>query len=113
MRACVHGLLLWLALLVPTAQATQVVFINPGRADEPFWRGYAQFMHAAARDLGLELQIVYAERDPQRLISAARQILQGRNGLTICCSSTSITPARRSSVCLPAAGSSCSRSTAG
>ncbi len=77
MRACVHGLLLWLALLVPTAQATQVVFINPGRADEPFWRGYAQFMHAAARDLGLELQIVYAERDPQRLISTARRVLQG------------------------------------
>lgn len=77
MRAFIHGLLLWLALSVPMAQAAQVVFINPGRTDEPFWRGYARFMQAAAGDLGLDLQIVYAERDPQRLISIARQVLQG------------------------------------
>lgn len=77
MRAFIHGLLLWLALSVPMAQAAQVVFINPGRTDEPFWRGYARFMQAAADDLGVDLQIVYAERDPQRLISIARQVLQG------------------------------------
>ena len=77
MRAFIHGLLLWLALSVPMAQAAQVVFINPGRTDEPFWRGHARLMQAAAGDPGLALQLVYAERDPQRLISTARRVLQG------------------------------------
>ncbi|GEM_PF-4506726 len=40
-----------------TAQATSVVFLNPGKSTETFWVDYAQFMQAAAKDLGLELRV--------------------------------------------------------
>lgn len=59
------------------AQAASVVFLNPGTSTETFWVGYAQFMQAAARDLGLDLRVRYAERDPQNTLAQAREELQG------------------------------------
>ena len=59
------------------AQAASVVFLNPGRSDEPFWRSYADFMQAAADDLGMDLRIEFAERDNARMLRQARAILQG------------------------------------
>lgn len=59
------------------AQAASVVFLNPGRSDEPFWRSYAEFMHAAADDLGMELRIEFAERDNARMLGQARAALMG------------------------------------
>ncbi|MGC5702708.1 ABC transporter substrate-binding protein [Pseudomonas sp. NFXW11] len=61
------------------AQATSVVFLNPGNSTETFWVSYSQFMQAAARDLGMELRILYAERNPQNTLDQAREILQGPN----------------------------------
>ena len=39
------------------AQAASVVFLNPGLSSETFWVSYAQFMQAAAKDLGLALRV--------------------------------------------------------
>ncbi len=59
-------------------QAASVVFLNPGFSNEPFWVGYSEFMQAAAQDLGMRLQIIYGERDPQRLLQSARAVLNSR-----------------------------------
>ncbi|WP_294736335.1 ABC transporter substrate-binding protein [uncultured Pseudomonas sp.] len=59
------------------AQATSVVFLNPGNSNETFWVSYAQFMHAAARDLGLDLRVRYSERNPDTTLFQAREALQG------------------------------------
>lgn len=64
-------------LLSGLANAASVVFLNPGKSDEPFWRSYAQFMEAAARDLDMQLTVLYGERDVQRILSQAREVLQG------------------------------------
>uniref|UniRef100_UPI0001A48AD0 Periplasmic sugar-binding domain protein n=1 Tax=Pseudomonas fluorescens (strain ATCC BAA-477 / NRRL B-23932 / Pf-5) TaxID=220664 RepID=UPI0001A48AD0 len=58
---------------------TSVVFLNPGNSTETFWVSYSQFMQAAARDLGLDLRILYAERDPQNTLQQARELFQGRD----------------------------------
>lgn len=63
--------------LVANAQATSVVFLNPGNADETFWVSYSQFMQRAAQNLGMQLRIEYSEREPQRALRLARQVLEG------------------------------------
>ncbi|MBY8948629.1 ABC transporter substrate-binding protein [Pseudomonas sp. SH10-3B] len=68
-------------LLGPTyglmAHATSVVFLNPGTSTETFWVSYAQFMQAAAKDLGLDLRVRYGERNPDNTLLQAREVLQG------------------------------------
>lgn len=59
------------------AQATSVVFLNPGMSTETFWVSYAQFMQAAAKDLGLDLRVRYSERNTQTTLDQAREALQG------------------------------------
>jgi ABC-type sugar transport system substrate-binding protein len=59
------------------AQAASVVFLNPGMSTETFWVSYAQFMQAAAKDLGLDLRVRYGERDPRNTLAQARDVLQG------------------------------------
>ena len=61
-----------------TAYATSVLFLNPGKSTETFWVSYTQFMQAAAKDLGLDLRVRYAERDPGATLSQAREALQGQ-----------------------------------
>jgi len=58
------------------AQATTLVFLNPGHATEPFWQGYSQLMQVAARNLGMELTVHYGERDPQITLAQAHEVLQ-------------------------------------
>jgi ABC-type sugar transport system substrate-binding protein len=53
------GLLLFSALLSTAARAESVLFLNPGSTKEAFWVSYSQFMQAAARDLGIDLHILY------------------------------------------------------
>lgn len=53
-----------------------VLFLNPGFSTEPFWVGYSDFMQAAADDLGMQLEVVYGERDPQRVLASARAVLK-------------------------------------
>ena len=65
------------AVLGTGARAESVLFLNPGSSDEAFWVSYSQFMQAAARDLGIDLQILYAQRQPEQTLAQARIALQG------------------------------------
>lgn len=65
-------LTLLLMLAMPLAQAARVAFVSPGRSDETFWATASQAMQHAARDLGLELRVYHAERDPLRQIALVR-----------------------------------------
>lgn len=72
------GVLLALSMVAgPCAQAASVLFLNPGTTREAFWVSYSQFMQAAARDLGMDLRIQYADRVPENIIKQAREALQG------------------------------------
>lgn len=69
--------LLALGAWMPCAQAASVLFLNPGTSKEIFWVSYSQFMQAAAKDLGMDLKILYSERQPQLNLQQAREALQG------------------------------------
>lgn len=51
-----------------------VVFINPGKSDELFWASVSRFMEAAAEDLDVRIEVLYAGRDTTRMILLARQV---------------------------------------
>lgn len=72
------ALALALAIASPALLAAgfHVVFINPGRSDEPFWRSATRFMQPAARQLGIELEVLYADRDHLKMITLAQQVTQ-------------------------------------
>src|SRR4051794_15694282 len=50
---------------VASRQTPRVVFLNPGESVErgtgPYWRMVAQFMAAAARSFGMQLEVLWAE----------------------------------------------------
>ena len=71
------SLLLFAALFTTIARAESVLFLNPGSTQETFWVSYSQFMQAAARDLGIDLQILYSQRQPELTLAQARLALQG------------------------------------
>lgn len=56
------------------AWAQRVAFINPGKSDEAFWVSATRAMQAAARDLGVELEVRYAERQFPLALELAREI---------------------------------------
>lgn len=71
--ACL-GAALSLASPMLWAAGFSVVFINPGRADEPFWRSVTRFMQPAAQQLDIELEVLYAERDHLKMVEQARTV---------------------------------------
>jgi ABC-type sugar transport system substrate-binding protein len=71
------SLLLFGAVFGTCARAESVLFLNPGSTQEAFWVSYSQFMQAAARDLGIDLRILYAQREPELTLAQARLALQG------------------------------------
>lgn len=77
---------LWLVLCgvqaLAQVRAPSVVFLNPGHSDEPFWREYSRYMQDAAQDLGLELRVLYGERDPARMLGNAHEVLRGITPIT-------------------------------
>jgi len=73
------SLLLFGALFQSGARAESVLFLNPGSTQEAFWVSYSQFMQAAARDLGIDLHILYSQRQPELTLAQARLALQGPN----------------------------------
>ncbi|QHC96235.1 LacI family transcriptional regulator [Pseudomonas sp. R84] len=73
------SLLLFGALFQTSARAESVLFLNPGSTQEAFWVSYSQFMQAAAEDLGIDLQILYSQRQPELTLAQARLALQGPN----------------------------------
>lgn len=74
------GLLLMTLLpAVVHAAAFSVTFINPGRSEEPYWRGVTRFMQPVAQQLDIKLEVLYAERDYLKMIELARQVTQRPN----------------------------------
>lgn len=68
---------LWLGLSLSfAAQATSVVFLNPGYRQEDFWSRYSSFMQAAADDLGMQLRVEYGRSQPALILDQARQALK-------------------------------------
>ena len=65
----------WAVASLPAA-AQSVVFINPGKADETYWVSAADAMHRAAHSLGMQLRVIYAERDRLEPIAIARRLAQ-------------------------------------
>ena len=53
-----------------------VTFVNPGRSDELFWTSVSAFMAAAAEDLDIDLEVIYAERDRLRMMKEALAVLE-------------------------------------
>lgn len=65
-----------LFLLLPNlAWAMSVAFINPGKSDEIYWLTASRAMEAAARDLGIRFEVLYAERQHPRVFEFAREII--------------------------------------
>lgn len=56
------------------AASFSVVFINPGRSDEPFWRSVTRFMQPAAQQFDIRLEVLYAERDHLKMTELVRQV---------------------------------------
>lgn len=62
------------SLFAQPALAMRVVFISPGKSNEPFWVDAAEGLQHAAGSLGVSLEILYAERDHLAQLSLARDI---------------------------------------
>ena len=75
-RALLPALFAGLWVLPAMAAATRVAFVNPGKSDETYWVTATEAMQQAARSLGLELEVRYAERDHQRMLELVREIAQ-------------------------------------
>lgn len=58
------------------AAAQSVVFLNPGKSDEAFWVAASHAMHKAADSLGMQLQVLYGERNRLAPIAMAQQVAQ-------------------------------------
>lgn len=67
-------LILVLMLWGTSSHALRVTFINPGHADESFWSAATQAMQSAASSLRLELEVLYAKRDPATALRLAREL---------------------------------------
>lgn len=59
-----------------SAQATSVVFLNPGFSNERFWVDYVRYMDDAAGDLDIQLEVLYGERDAENILRQARSVLE-------------------------------------
>lgn len=68
------GIALAIAGPVAWAASFNVVFINPGRSDEPYWRSVTRIMQPAAQQLDIGLEVLYAERDHLKMIELAKEV---------------------------------------
>ena len=64
----------------PPSPAPRVVFLNPGepveRGKGPHWRMTAQLMAAAASTFGMQLEVLFAERDHLLMLRQAESVAQ-------------------------------------
>jgi ABC-type sugar transport system substrate-binding protein len=58
------GLCLAFLLWPAVVRAQSVAFINPGKSDEIYWVTASQAMEAAAKSLGMNFEVQYAQREP-------------------------------------------------
>ncbi|MCD5994473.1 ABC transporter substrate-binding protein [Pseudomonas sp. CDFA 602] len=57
--------------------AASVVFISPGTENDVYWQSYVHVMQAAANTTGMSLTVLHSDRDTRKLLSMARDTLQG------------------------------------
>ncbi|MCV4343658.1 ABC transporter substrate-binding protein [Pseudomonas capsici] len=57
--------------------AASVIFLSPGFAADGYWQSYARVMQSAAEGTGMSLEVLYTDRDTRKLLSMAREVLQG------------------------------------
>lgn len=69
------ALAVWMALVVESAWAQRVAFINPGKKNEAYWSAVSSSMQGAARSLGQTLEVFYAEREHLRVFEFARELV--------------------------------------
>ncbi|RDE22671.1 sugar ABC transporter substrate-binding protein [Motiliproteus coralliicola] len=60
-------------------QAMEVTFLNPGKQGERFWDMVTETMQAAANDLDIELEVVYAQRNRVKMVEIGQQITSRNN----------------------------------
>jgi ABC-type sugar transport system substrate-binding protein len=70
----VCGVALWLLSPLLWAADIRVAFINPGSADEPYWRSVTRFMEPAAKQLGMELEVIYTNRDQVKMVETMQSL---------------------------------------
>jgi len=66
-----------LLIFIPTVNAAphRVVFMNPGHADQGFWKAVTDTMSAAAEQLGFELEVHYADRQWTRMVHNTERVI--------------------------------------
>ncbi len=75
-----HSLSLAVAIMLhSTAWAFSVTFISPGRHDEAYWLSATRAMQAAAQQLDIQLEVLYAERDPLQMVKLTRTVTLRRH----------------------------------
>lgn len=57
------------------AKASEVVFINPGFNDQGFWSSVSGTMQAAAKDLGISLEVIASDRNRSKLLSNVKAVM--------------------------------------
>lgn len=67
-------LFIFLSNFIFSKNNISVVFINPGKSNEVFWLMVSDFMEASAKNLGINLEIKYGERNHLNDIKIAQEI---------------------------------------
>jgi ABC-type sugar transport system substrate-binding protein len=81
-RAILHGVVVLVLSLAATvchaADPVRVTFINPAAIGNPFWDQFTEFMQAVARDLGMQLDVRYANNNRYAATGLAIEALRSR-----------------------------------
>ena len=64
-----------LSSAVPAGERPSVVFVNPGKHGEVFWELVSDTMRAAGKQLSMDVEIVYAERNHQALRELGMEVV--------------------------------------
>lgn len=74
MKTIMRWLLLSSLLACTSAQAMEVTFLNPGTEGERFWDMVTETMRAASKDLDIDLEVVYAQRNRVKMAALGLEI---------------------------------------
>jgi len=62
-----------------SSEKIQVTFINPDEVGNPFWDLVTNFMQAAANDLGIQLNVLYVNKNRYRATDLVKESLNSSN----------------------------------
>ena len=95
------GLCLAFLLWPAVVRAQSVAFINPGKSDEIYWVTASQAMEAAAKSLGMNFEVQYAQREPLKTLEIARELAARPAGKRLIRRPASAGCGRRGTTCRP------------